>query len=295
MTKTGSLSEEKHNVEKLYLNEERSLFSSKEWHSFSKSYNVFWKNAFEASLPFDPRFNSVHWGFAVSGLCQEIAFGYCWMNAYAKYHKRRIQPETRPAHVNFGVSYFADNCITRIDSCRDKLALMVWAYYCSFNPEKRPETLDYQAVLDRLKYPLRFGLTLKNHQNLLKHLETLRGQDFDRVIRYRNFKIHRMEPRIEIYGVKPHHGWDYMFPLYDKAEVDQWEKELEKLYPDKDFREHIKKGCYIKGILFEMRKIRDCLWDYDEVQGQIWSCLAKLLRATTGCFNILVRRAPLKR
>ena len=111
---------------------------------------------------------------------------------------------------------------------------------------------------------------MKNHENLLKSLETLRGEDFDRVIKYRNLKVHRIEPRIEIYGVRPHHGWDYMFPLYDKTEIDQWEKELQKLYPEKDFREIIKQGCIIKGVLFEERKIRDSLWDYDEVQGQIF-------------------------
>jgi hypothetical protein len=295
MDKTEKPSEISQQVEKLYLEEEKLLCSSKEWLSFIKSYNGFRKSAFKASLPFDPRFNAVHWGFGVSGLCREIAFGYCWMNAYARYYRSQTPPTVQPANVHFHVSYFADNSITRIDSCRDKIALMVWAFYCPFNPEKRPETLDYITVLDRLKHQLRFGLFLKNHQGFVSQMETLGGQDFDRMVTYRHLKVHRMEPRIEIYGVKSHHGWDYMFPLYEQNEIARWKRELKKLYPDQEFREHIAKDCYIDGVLFENRKIKDSLWSYDEVQAQIRSCLAKLLQATARCFDILRSRTPLKK
>lgn len=138
MTKTRKLSEVSQEVEKLYAEEERLLLSSKEWLAFIKSYNGFRRVAYKASLPFDPRFNAVHWGFGINGLCREIAFGYCWMNAYATYYKSQTPPSAQPANVQFHVSYFADNSITRIDSCRDKIALMVWAFYCPFNPENRP-------------------------------------------------------------------------------------------------------------------------------------------------------------
>jgi len=282
-------------VEKLFLEEQRKLVSSKEWNSFLRSYEAFRKAAFKASLPFDPRFNAVHWGFGVNDLCREIAFGYCWMNAYARHYKGQVQPATQPADMDFHLSYFADNCITRIDSCRDKLALMVWAFYCPFNPEKRTETLDYQTVMERLRYPLRFGLTLKNHDVFIKHLQKLKGKDFDQIEKYRHYKVHRIKPRIEIYGVKPHHGWDYMFPLYNKKEVEKWEKELEKLYRDKHLREHIKKGCYINGVLFSARKISDSLWDYDEVRSDIESSMKKLFKATAGSFSVLTRRSPLRR
>jgi hypothetical protein len=111
-----------------------------------------------------------------------------------------VLPALLIRNVHFKLSYFADNSITRIASCRDKLALMVWAFYYPFNPEKRPEMLDYTSVLDRLKHPLRFGLSFKNHQGLVSYLDMLHGQDFDRMVNYRHLKIHRMEPRIEIYG-----------------------------------------------------------------------------------------------
>jgi hypothetical protein len=165
-------------VETIYLKEEKKIVSSTEWTDFSKSYKGLRKAAFKGALPFDPRFNSVHWSFAVSGLCRQIAFSYCWMKAYANFYKGQAQPGTQPSDAFFHVSYFADNCLTRIDSCRDKIALMVWAYYCPFNPEKRGETLDYREVMQRLDYPLRFGLTLKNHDLFVNHLAMLKGRDF---------------------------------------------------------------------------------------------------------------------
>jgi len=282
-------------VEVFYFGEEKKITSSPEWTDFSKSYKGLRKAAFKGALPFDPRFNSVHWSFAASSLCRQIAFSYCWMQAYASFYKAQVQPGAQPSDAIFHVTYFADNCLTRIDSCRDKIALLVWAYYCPFNPEKRDETLDYHEVMQRLKYPLRFGLSLKNHDLFIKYLEMLKGKDFDRIERYRNYKIHRIEPRIEIYGVKPHHGWDYLFPLYDKKEIEKWEKDLSQQYPDREFRERIKKGCYIKGILFESRKIIDSLWDYDEVCRHIESSMKKLFKATAGCFSVLTKRVPLRK
>lgn len=101
MTKAGNLNEVSEKVEKLHTEEEKLLLSSKEWLAFVKSYDGFRKSAFKASLPFDPRFNAVHWGFGVNGLCREIAFGYCWMNAYATYYKNQTLPSAKPPTCNF--------------------------------------------------------------------------------------------------------------------------------------------------------------------------------------------------
>ena len=128
-------------VEKLYLDEEKKFVSSEEWTDFSKSYRAFNRATVKVAIPFDPRFNAVHWGFAVGSICREIAFSYCWMEAYARHYKGQVATRTEPSHVDFHVSYFADNCITRIDSCRDKLSLMVWAFYCPFSPEKETRSL----------------------------------------------------------------------------------------------------------------------------------------------------------
>ena len=135
---------------------------------------------------------------------------------------------------------------------------------------------------------------MKNQNEFLKHLDTLLGTDFDQVEKYRHLKIHRREPRIEIYGVEPYHDWPYMLPLKEKNDIVRWEGELEKQYPDPKFREHIKKGCYIDRVLFERRIIKDRLWNFEEIQKHIESCLIKLLKASDGCFRILNRRLPLR-
>jgi hypothetical protein len=282
-------------VEQDFLKEQKKITSNREWINFSNAHKNLFKISLKGGLPFNPKINAVLWAFDVARLCNEIIFGYCWMNSYAELYKKRVTPGSQPAHVDFHVSYFADNCITRIDSCRDKLALMVWAFYCAFNPEKRDEILDYQRIMDRVGRPIKFGLKLNNPNGFLKNLKNLRGVDFDRIEKYRNFKIHRRETRIEIYGVEPHHDWDYMFPLTDKNDIARWEEELEGQYPDPRFREHIKKGCYIDGVLFERRKINGRLWDFEEVQKHIKSCLMKLLKASDGCFRILGRRLLTRR
>lgn len=282
-------------VEQNFIKERDKIFSCREWISFSKSSNNLYKTSSKGALPFDPKFNALLWAFDVKKLCLEIIFSYCWMNSYAEYYKKQVSPGSQPAHVNFELSYFADNCITRIDSCRDKLALMIWAFYCPYNPEKKQEVLDFEQIVERLRYPIKFGLKLKNQKQFLKYLKILQGTDFDRIERYRHLKIHRREPRIEIYGVELHHDWSYMLPLVDKKDIARWEKELEKQYPDPQHRERIRKRSYLHGVLFEKRKIKDRLWDFAEVQKHIRSCLIKLLKASDGCFRALRGRSPLKK
>jgi hypothetical protein len=216
------------------------------------------------------------------------------MKAYARYYRQKVTRNSQPAHVDFHVSYFADNCITRINSCRDKLALMVWAFYCPFNPENRDEVLDYTRIIERLKYSVKFGVTIKNHSMFLASLEKLKGRDFNRIQKYRHFKIHRMEPRIEIYGVATHHGWDYMIPILNPTDIRKFDRKLSKQYPDEQFRDIIKKRCYINGVLFDTKRIEDSIWDFEELEGHIKSCSIKLLKTTSECFQVLSNRSPLK-
>ncbi|MDA8105095.1 MAG: Cthe_2314 family HEPN domain-containing protein [Nitrospiraceae bacterium] len=283
-----------HQAKEIYLEEQNHFKTDKRWRAFVTSSQRLHESARRGALPFDPRFNAVHWAFNVSSLCREIVFSYCWMKAYAKLYTEHVSPVAQPAHVDFHVTYFADNCITRIDSCRDKLALMVWAYYCPFNPEKKDETLDYYQIVERLTYPIKFGIVLRNHLAFLRILQTLKGDDFARVEKYRNYKVHRMEPRIELYGVAAHHGWSYTIPVIQEKDMQRWEKELQKQYPDKHFREHINKGCYIKGVLYDRRRIKDSIWDYNEVEKHVESSMAKIMTASANAFKILVSRPPLK-
>ncbi len=84
-----------------------------------------------------------------------------------------------------------------------------------------------------------------------------------------------------------------MFPLFSGNEVEEWERELEREHPVREAREELKKRCYINGVLFDRRRIKDNLWDYDKVSEQIRSSMTKLIKASAGCYRILTRRAPL--
>jgi hypothetical protein len=283
-----------HEVHKIYLKEIKNNSIIPEWIKLGVSYISLNKVANKKATIFDPRFNPVHWAFNVYAICREIMFSYCWMNAYATFYKMNISQSSQPAHVDFYVSYFADNCVTRIDSCRDKLALMVWAYYCPFNPEKRDEVLDYDKIIERLRYPVKFGLSIESKDGFLEFLEIASGDDFKCIETYRNFKVHRIEPRLEIYGVEEHHGWDYMLPLFDQNSIKLWEDELKKQYKNESYRERIKQSCHINGVLFNKRRIKNSIWSFDQVQKQINSCMTKLFQATGSCFLELLKKPPFK-
>lgn len=275
-----------------YIQEKEKLLNQKEWKSFVKAFKNLNDVSVRIGIPFDPKFNSFHWAVDVYGLCHQILDGYCWMKAYADHYKSEVPEGELPAHTDFNVTYYADNCITRIDSSRDKIALMVWAYYCSFDPEKL--VLAFEGIVERLKYQVKFGLVLKGAENFLGYLDQLKNGSFRRVKKYRHSKIHRREPRIEIYDVKPHHGLPYMFPLTKPTEIRGWRRSLAREHSDHSSRARIEKQCRIKGVLFEQRIVEDHLWKYEDLERTIKDSLVKLLVSSNGCFRVLRRRKPFR-
>jgi hypothetical protein len=91
----------------------------------------------------DPRINCGIWAIDVLNLTNEILHNFIWLIAWADYFKSTRSENQSLSHSYFPVILHADNCITRINSCRDKIALMVWSYYCHFNPQNRKEVLTY--------------------------------------------------------------------------------------------------------------------------------------------------------
>jgi hypothetical protein len=262
-------------VSKIYLRKDNEIANGKEWRKYESAFLSLKKAADKAFHHRDTKFNAVHWAFNVDRLCREIIFSFCWMNAYAEYYRNQIKPGSKASNTNAHVSYFADNCITR--------------------PEKKNEVLDYKKIIERFKYPLKFGLNIKGYNGFLTCLKSLKDDNFRRVVVYRHLKIHRMEPRIEIYGAKSHHGWPYMLPLFSDEEIECWKKKFKKDNPDPKFRELIMKSCYIDGILYESRKIKDSIWHFNTIQSHIEECMTKLIKASAECFSMLRRRAPLNK
>ena len=273
-----------------YAVKERHRISSlRAWRRFSNLFNSFYAAAAKGPFPFDPRFNSIHWAFDVSSLCNQIAYGLTWTMAYANYYKARIPKGTLPAHTDFGVQYYADNCASRVDSCRDKLALMVWSHYCAFNPEKPHEILTYEKIMERLQYPIRFGLNISGEDLFVQYLLPLQGNDFEIIGRYRDHKIHRREPRIELYGPAAHHDWPYMLALTDPKEIVRFKRSIAH---ESDW---VLERSTRKGIIFDRRTLKGRLWDYYDLTKRIEACMVKLLAAGAGCFMVLKRRKPFRK
>ncbi len=273
----------------LYEAERKQFIRSREWKKFNDATGDL-MDTDGSDQTFDPRTNALHWALDVSELCRQIVISYLWMKAYARYYKDQISPGSLHAHTDFHVTYFADNCVTRMDSIRDKLGLTVWAFYCPFNPEKRNEMLDLSKIIERLENPVKFALKLAKPQEFLVCLKLLQGQEFSRIEHYRHLKIHRREPQIEIYGIAPHHDWSYMLPLTEPRDIARWEQELEESYPDQEFRERIRKKCFVRGTLYERRRLKDRVWDYSELEGDLDACLIKVLGASCKCFQVLKQR-----
>lgn len=280
-------------LEKLFLSEHDRLAKRKVWGEFGRSYDSFFRAAAD-ELHFDPRFNAIHWAIDIASIGNEIAYAYCWMNACATAYREDHPPGSLPAHVSPRLSFFADTCFTRLHSGRDKLALMVWSHFCPFNPEKRVGVLDFRSVVSRLKYPAKYAASVSGHESLLARLETLKGRDFKRVERYRHLKVHRREPRIEIHGVKPFHDWSYMIPLFDKQEIEKWERETRKTHPVPEWVD-VREQCTVDGVLYDRRRLEDRLWDFAEVERLLRRCSERFIAASSGCFRILRRRAPFRK
>ena len=264
------------------------------WQSFKTSYGVLWKAATRDSFPWDWRFNAVHWAVDVAKLCRETAYGMIWMKAYAHDFTLRVPKGSLPSHNAMQVMYFLDNTIVRMCSCRDKLALMVLAHFKPFTPEAE-NLMPYHRILGNLTSPAPGKGAYRGSSPFLKALRTLDCRDFERLKKYRDLKVHRREPRVEMYGVEPHHDWGYMLPVEDERSKRRFMRSLAKLYPDRDLRETVKSGCLIGGKLFDRRRLQGRCWAYKPLLSKMVSSYTKLLLASAGCFRLLRRRAPLRR
>ena len=165
----------------------------------------------------------------------------------------------------------------------------------SFQSRILKQVLGYSKIIERLKFPVKFGITIKNQDVFLASLEKLEGEDFECIKQYRDLKIHRMEPRIEMFDVASHHYWGYMVPILRPKDIEKFDENLSNQYPDEQLRDIVRKGCYINGVLFDRKKIKDSIWAFDGVERHIKSCSVKLLNTSAECFQALSNRAPLRK
>ena len=248
-------------------------------------------DALVGDIPWDWRYNATHWALNVTDVCSEIGYSIAWMRAFAEFSSECGNRERRIAESR--VSYYADNAATRISSCRDKLALLAWSYYCPFNPDKRVEILTFEQIRERLNCPVKFGLQIVGHEAFLTELNKLDDSHFQRAIDYRNKKVHRMEPQVMLREPQKSDQTSYMIPLVSKEDIKKFDDGLAEMYPEDDFRAQLKEGCHLNGVLFDRRAPKELLWHIEDFDEFTHACWKSLCDATAGSCEILLAREPL--
>jgi hypothetical protein len=248
-------------------------------------------NALVGTVPFDWRYNATHWAFNVANICMEIRYSIVWMRTFARYSQECSEMDRLATEGQ--ISYYADNAATRISSCRDKIALLAWSYYCPFNPDKKDEVLNFELIRERLMTPIRFGLKLKGHEAFLDELNKLVGPLFDRAITYRHKKVHRMEPRVVLRPEQKDGQPSYMFALTTDKEVQRFDQKLSEMYPTEWKRVAIRKSCLLDGVFFDRFPPNDLLWQFDDFDEFAYGCWKRLCDAAAGSCDILLGREPM--
>jgi len=243
------------------------------------------------TIPFDWRYNAVHWAVNVQNLCLEIRYSIAWMRALARYVSE-CEAEDRWSAESL-ISYYGDNAATRISSCRDKVALLAWSFYCPFNPDNRKEILSFDPILERFAHPIRFGLYMEGHEAFLPELMKLVRPHFDRALDYRNKKVHRIEPRIMLRQPEEADNPSYMFALTTDSEIRRFDQKLAEIHPNERRRAEVRQVCFKAGVLFDQRAPKELLWHFDDFDEFIHACWKCLCDASAGSCQIFLSREPL--
>jgi hypothetical protein len=67
-------------------------------------------------------------------LLNQSIYAYASMDTHAAIHKETVPKESAPSHTPFLVSYYAGDCVVRLDAITDKAALAAWSLYCVVDP-----------------------------------------------------------------------------------------------------------------------------------------------------------------
>ncbi len=299
-------------ISKYYDIKSKELIAKPEWAKFAKSAEKVSTLIHNDDARSDIRFNAIHWALDVISLCRQICYGNCWLGAYSGFYKDHVKKGDLPSNVDFHTTYHVDNTITRISSVRDKLGLMIWAYYCAFNPEKRKEVLIYKEVYDRMKHPSKYEINSKIPNVFIESLERLNESSFVNLINYRHAKIHRLEPRVEIYGVEKHHGLPYKVQLKTEEEIEAFRKSIKEKFgtskaggfTQEDIEagvqakfirmgwEQVEESCTIDGVIYDDIKPKLKYWSFGEIESEINIVLPTILEVCTKCFETLLGLEP---
>lgn len=208
------------------------------------------------------KFNSFHWANDVKRLADQLVYGFSKLKSHCKAYKDFTTDGQSSSNTYGPVSFYADTCILNLYSMRDKLALLVWSYFHPFNPNEKNEVLSYYQVLKRLKAPQNFGFNFDFQDNFVSALQWMsKSKDhFVQLEKYRHYKTHRWEPRIEIYGKKDYQGFPYTTINYDND---------------------------TPTPSIEFQKLEEVIWSYSTVEKIILHCMIDSYKCIYLCFELL--------
>ncbi len=240
------------------------------------------------TFPRDPRFNAFHWLHDCWLLAWQIEYSVERMRERAAARRQAAPAGSRPADADFETGYYADNAVVRLASFRDKLALCLWSYFTDFDPER--SRADFWRVLEMLTAQNR--LIGPGAQRALAVLRPLAEEPA--ILRdYRNQKIHRREPRVELSGVAPHHDAPYLVPLTTKRQWSAFDRRLAATYPDRGLRAWARERCTRDGVAYGTFR-SERLFAYGELEAAIRGHRRACYAAALGALDFLVRRPPLR-
>jgi hypothetical protein len=248
------------------------------------SWESFWSMACKKGSPFHPTGNAVHWLVSTWKLHREIVYAYASMEVHARRYKEAIAAEAWPSHTDGFVSYFADDCTVRLDAVRDKLALGMLSLYDAVDVSKRVP--DCHGVISRLENYERSGEPKELWLDpIVKSLKSLNGSPWGLIENLRTLKIHRLEPRIELYGARAFHKDRYLAKIESKEGFDRLRDRVTELYGTGDLAEIVFHGCSIDGIFYSDDGV-DRVFGYDEIEKTCFQCMTIVSSALSACFKL---------
>ncbi|MCK4302847.1 MAG: hypothetical protein KAY24_01260 [Candidatus Eisenbacteria sp.] len=197
-------------------------------------------------IPFDPRFNAFHWISDCWFLTYQIEHSYHKMREAAKRYRETNRPGDNPSASIPELSYYADNTVVRLLSFSDKLALCMLSYFEDFDPNGDTALCgisDVVRVLEASTGRARLGINqalailgpvLKRRPRVLK--------------RYRHYKIHRREPRIELFGIQAHHDVPYLVRVRSDRDMNMLRSEIKAQYTDPAMQRLMLERSKVLGI-----------------------------------------------
>ena len=144
----------------------------------------------------DFRTNYYFWAIDISSTITQIIYSYCWLVSWARFYRQNSSLAERTPTTMFQTSFYADYCTILVNSLKDKSAIMIYSCFEIVNPHE--QILPYSKIMTYLN--------CKNQNDFVKMIDLCFGKaHFQAIKKFRDKKVHRLQPRIEIFDQQTRH------------------------------------------------------------------------------------------